>query len=96
MNFKMYSAVAALTGLLAIIAVGPASAHHSDLQKAGKAIQYTTRKDTENLSIDTHRAEKKNSIQHVRNHHYKQIITPAGDKIWFHHPMHKKMMKKHM
>jgi len=44
----------------------PMHAHDSNtLHKIGKAIQYTARKDTENLAVDTHKTENAKSV--VRN-----------------------------
>ena len=54
----------------------------STLKKMGKAIQYTTRKDAENLSIDTHRALSHKSVEKDRRHDARWVILPNGKKVY--------------
>jgi hypothetical protein len=65
----------------------PSNAHQNAFQKAGKAIQYTVRKDSSNVSIDTHRAFNKNSVERRKNgrHRHNSIITPGGSVKRMHH-----------
>ena len=93
MNNKLIGTVAAGASLSLLSIAGPAMAHHNMFQKAGKAIQYSTRKDTENLSQDTHMAIGHNSIHHNRtgvNAHTRYVLTPSGHKyrIRHHHRHH--------
>jgi hypothetical protein len=90
MNIKLLGAVTAVAGVLATAAIAPVMAHENTLQKMGKAIQYSTRKQAENVSDTAHRVVHENSVHHVRNHHYKYILTPAGDHVWLHHHYHHK------
>jgi hypothetical protein len=96
MKFKVVSVVAVATGLLALSIWGPVMAD-TMMQKAGKAIQYTTRKDTENLSQVTHEAIGAKSVHSNRtgmNAHTKYVLTPSGNKyrIVHHHHHHHHMM----
>jgi hypothetical protein len=78
------------TLLAAFLLMGSISislASENVLKKMGKAIQYTTRKDASNLSIDTHRAMGHNSVEERHNgwHKHKSIITPGGHIKRIHH-----------
>ena len=60
-----------------------AQAHDSNtLHKIGFAIQYTVRKDTENLDVDIHRAEHKRSVEADRQHNARFVVLPDGGKIY--------------
>ncbi len=96
MNINKLGVVVIAAGLWAFAAGGPVLAHQNVFQKAGKAIQYTTRKDTENLSQVTHQAVHHNSVHVNRtgeNAHSRYVLTPAGNKyrIYHHHRRHHKM-----
>jgi hypothetical protein len=70
---------------------GPSARKHDSntLHKIGNAIQYPVRKATNNLSVDIHRAEGKNSV--VRRHHgsvaYNAEVKPSG-RIVTRHPIY--------
>jgi hypothetical protein len=92
MNIKILGATAAAC-LFALSLAAPVLAHENSFQKAGKAIQYTTRKDAENLSQTTHQAIGHNSIHKNRtgiNAHTRYVLTPSGAKyrIYHHHHHH--------
>ena len=86
MNIGKLGAVALVASVLAVT---PAFAkHHSNtFSKIGHAIQYTTRKDTSNLSIDTHRAINHKSVEHRRHGRARRnvVITPGGHVKPIHH-----------
>jgi hypothetical protein len=80
--------IAAALALAITVFAGPAvradnpNKHDSNtLHKIGKAIQYTTRKDTENLSIDTHRAEHRKSVESMRPQRATAVVTPNGKQF---------------
>lgn len=71
--------IAAIAAAVTILPVGAAMAHDSNTgHKIGKAIQYTVRKDTENLSIDTHRGENRKSVESMRPQRATAVVTPGG------------------
>lgn len=99
MNVKQMGVLVVAASLWAVTVVGPVMAHESSLQKAGKAIQYTTRKDTENISQDAHRAVHENSVHVNRtgeNAHTRYVLTPSGNKyrIYHHHHYRHHYVKK--
>jgi len=60
----------------------PMHAHNSNTwHKIGKAIQYTTRKDTENLSVDTHRTVHEKSVVRNRRTGNNFAMKPNGHVI---------------
>lgn len=85
--------IAAALAIGATLLAAPASKadtpqhHHNSntLAKMGKAIQYTTRKDVENLSVDTHRAEGRKSVVSMRPQRDKAVVTPGGHKVVYAH-----------
>jgi len=84
---KLWGLVAALGIALAAAITAPAHAEKHDsntLHKIGKAIEYPFRKAGENLSVDVHRAEHRDSHVSDRPHDRKVLITAEGDKIPLH------------
>jgi len=83
---KMTTIGAALAIAIAFAGFGAVPAAHADkhdsntLHKLGKAIQYPVRKDTENLSVDTHRAANHNSVESMRPQKASAVVTPEGNK----------------
>ncbi|MGO8672455.1 MAG: hypothetical protein ACLQVD_13960 [Capsulimonadaceae bacterium] len=82
------------TGAFAIVGlallVGPVVAdqpkHDSNtLHKIGGAIQYVVRKDTENLSVDVHRAEGRKSVVSERPQKLTAVVIPNGKTFVIHH-----------
>jgi len=99
MNVKQIGVLTIAVSMWAATVAVPVMAHENSLQKAGKAIQYTTRKDSENLTQDTHRAVHENSVHTNRtgeNAHTKYVLTPAGNKyrIYHHHHYRHHLAKK--
>jgi hypothetical protein len=95
MNFGKLG-IAALAA--SVLAATPALAeHHSNtLHKIGSALQYGVRKDASNLSIDTHRALGKKSVEHRRYGRYRRnvVITPKGHvKPAYHHAVVKRVYR---
>jgi hypothetical protein len=71
--------IAAIAAAAMMLPVAVAQAHDSNtLHKLGKAIQYPVRKDTENLSIDTHRSEHRKSVESMRPQRATAVVTPSG------------------
>ncbi len=61
----------------------PQPKHNSNtLSKIGKAIQYTTRKDTENAVKDTHHATNSKSVTRNRHTGNNYVETPTGKHIF--------------
>jgi hypothetical protein len=89
MNIGKLGAVALVASVLAVT---PALAkHHSNtFSKIGHAIQYTTNKAAQNLSVNTHRAINHKSVMHRRNGNrtHKAVITPGGHIYRIHHKYH--------
>ena len=85
-NKQIGGLIAAVGIVLGALAVSPAFAKHDSntLHKLGKAIQYPFRKDTENLSVDIHRGEKKNSVESERPQKRTVLVTPAGNQYLLH------------
>ena len=84
---KIWGLVAALGITAAAITATPANAEKHDsntLHKLGNAIQYPVRKSGENLSVDVHRAEHRDSHVSDRPHDRKVLITAEGDKVPLH------------
>jgi hypothetical protein len=79
--------IVAAAGILAAFAGAPAAkAHDSNtLHKLGKALQYPVRKDTENLSVDTHRGENRKSVVSLRPQKAEAVVIPNGKKFVIHH-----------
>jgi hypothetical protein len=82
--------VAALALAVAVFTGAPnagyAAKHDSNtLHKLGKAIQYPVRKDTENLSVDTHRTEHRKSVESMRPQRATAVVTPNGKQFVIHH-----------
>jgi hypothetical protein len=77
---QLFAALALAAGLFAF--AQPAEAKHDSntLHKLGKAIQYPVRKDTENISVDTHRTENRNSIESRRPQKAEAVVTPNGNQ----------------
>jgi hypothetical protein len=92
MQVRTIGGVAAAVLGIALMASVPSVAdqnqkHDSNtLHKIGSAIQYTTRKDTENLSVDVHRGEGHKSVETLRNGDRNAVITPGGHKIIVYRP----------
>jgi hypothetical protein len=63
------------------LAENPDKHDSNTLHKIGKAIQYPVRKDAENLSVDTHRSENRDSRVSLRHQKATAEITPNGDKF---------------
>ncbi len=85
MHLRTFSGIAAISaGLFSLTLLAPtaqAKGHDSNsLHKFGNAIQYPFRKTATNTSIDIHRAEGRNSIEHRRNGNktYRAVVTPKG------------------
>lgn len=78
--------LAAIIAMAAIVSArlgGIAYAHDSNtLHKIGKAIQYTTRKDVGNLSVDVHRAEGRKSVITKRRQEAKYVVKPNGHTVF--------------
>lgn len=87
MNIRPLAATAVALLAISASAVGAqAKKHHvNPLRKIGSAIQYTARKDAQNLSIDTHKAEGKNSVEkrHHGRHSRKVVVHPGPKKHLF-------------
>ena len=87
--------IAAVAGLLTLALLAPmaqAKGHDSNsLHKFGNAIQYPFRKTATNTSIDIHRAEGRNSIEHRSNGNktYRAVIPPKGRVQRLHRVGHK-------
>ncbi len=84
-NAKAVAALVAGLAVVGFVGAAPVQAqekHDSNtLHKIGKAIQYTTRKDTENLSTDVHRGANHKSVVHNRKSGTNVVVTPGGHKI---------------
>jgi hypothetical protein len=91
MKIKTIGAAIVAAGFCVLALTTPALAHHNMFQKAGKAVQYTTRKDAENLSQTTHQAIGHNSVHHNRkgiNAHTRYVLKPSGEKVRIYHHHH--------
>jgi len=90
---QVIGALTVAASLLAMTIAGPIMAENT-FTKIGKAIQYTTRKDSENLSQSTHQALGHNSVHHNRtgvNAHTRYVLKPNGAKYRIYHHHHHKM-----
>jgi hypothetical protein len=101
MNTKTVGGLVAALGMaVSVLAGAPAMAEKHDsntLHKMGNAIQYPVRKAGENLSVDIHRGEHRDSIHSDRPHDRKQLITAEGDKINLHSRRyaHRRIVRHH-
>jgi hypothetical protein len=88
---KTRLAALAATVLLAAVPAFAKGHDSNTLHKIGKAIQYPVRKDTSNLSVDTHRALKHKSVVHRRNGNktYRSVVTPGGHVKRLHRVRHR-------
>lgn len=94
MSKSIIGTVAILSLLLTVSLHSPVAAqekHDSNsIHKLGKAIEYPFRKTGANVSITTHRALGKNSVEHRRNGNrtHDTVITPKGHLHRIHHRRH--------
>jgi hypothetical protein len=71
--------IAAIVAAATVLSATASFAHDSNtLHKLGKAIQYPVRKDTENLSVDTHRTEHRKSVESMRPQRATAVVTDNG------------------